>query len=123
MRLFPKKATPPAGEATSRQHRQATNLACAIARRQQQVAVLLSKRFEELPLQARKTCFLGFCLLMGSACGWPLLQALRLPAGKQARTTGHAPTAALITPTHIQSFQAAPDSLATPDVYPFQLFK
>jgi len=114
MRLFPKKFSPPAGTTSSRQ---AFHLARAIARCQLRVALLLSERFGRLPLRARKACFLGFCLLLGSASGWILVQAVRPDAGAGPDPCiGAGKVDTRLPPVHTPSCQTAPDSLAHADM-------
>lgn len=75
MLLSRKKNKQPAREGEALHQRYAAALAVAILRRQLQAARLLSRRFERLPLWARKGVLLAYSLVMAGASGGLLVQA------------------------------------------------
>jgi len=76
--LFKRKKPPKPGgvEGNSRQDRLARAIAGRILGWQEKAALWLNRSFARLPLRARKALLLLFCLLLGTASGFILLQAL-----------------------------------------------
>ena len=109
--MFAKRPKPPKTDqyARSQAERRAAAIAHAILRRQVQAARLLSSRFERLPLWGRKCCLLAFCLLLGTASAWQLLQATRPLTAAEYPVPG--------------SRNAPADSLAQPSPIPYPPLK